>query len=715
MHKTKDNPSRLSSYACGLWLLLALLITDVSADADAPVYAYEYKEQSVAGGEDPTADSEDTLRVLYHRRFLNPLGISEAEQRLVEGYAAEAGLQPVWIEVDEPWQLLNHLLEGNGDLIVSQSQGLTGGIDGKVQLLEPWATTVQQVVSRQDSARINSIEDLAYRQVALKRSSPVWEQISAMLESNPGMDIITIPESMTEEEILQRVKTGGYDLTVMSSLYLKTWLPDHPELAAVFDITDRKQMAWAVKKEAAGLYQSLNTYLKKYLLAMNLSDIARDDLPALQEKRSIRLITYQSPTNLFYKNGKVVGFEYMLLNRFAKQNDMRVDLVLASSHEEMKSLLIEGKGDVIAASLPRQSMKSKELAYTEPYMYAAPVVVGRASGEPIVDIQDLDGRRIYLPVESPYRAHLETLRQWHGIDFQILGAEPNMNTEATLFMVSQGMYDLTVLPSHQIVSEFKRQIGLRAEFALGEPESNVWVVRSGDTRLLANLNNFIRNIYKKDYYNTLYTKYIRSPRPQNGNSRLLAKFDQLSPWDREIQEAAEKYDFDWRLIAAQMYQESGFNPSALSPVGAEGLMQIMPATAEELGVIDANDPGQSINAGVAYLGQLRDSFKEELLLEDRIWFSLAAYNAGPGRLNQVRKYTQELGLDPNRWFNNVETAMLKLSRPVERDGEQVVFCRCGQTVVYVREIKTLYQNYINLTEIAQFAGVTTPRPVADGI
>ncbi|MCG8325561.1 MAG: transglycosylase SLT domain-containing protein, partial [Thiotrichales bacterium] len=345
-------------------------------------------------------------------------------------------------------------------------------------------------------------------------------------------------------------------------------------------------------------------------------------------------------------------------------------------------------------------------AYTIPYLYSAPVVLGRAMYHRSLDIQDLEGRRIHLPAESPYRGHLEKLRRWHGIDFQIIDAHDGMNTESTLFMVSQGMYDLTVVPGHQLKSEFKRQIGLHAEFSLGEPESNVWAVRSGDSRLLANLNDFIRGEYKRHTYNTLYTHYIDTPRPQNGDSRLLSRINRLSPYDREIQQAAEKYHFDWRLIAAQMYRESQFDPQAVSPKGAEGLMQIMPATAEELGVEVPEDPRQSISAGVAYLGKLRDSFEDGLLLEDRIWFSLAAYNAGFGRIERIRDYTRQLGLDPDRWFDNVEAAMVKLARPAEHDGEPVIRCRCGETVAYVREIKTLYQNYIKLTEAPRLAGIS---------
>ncbi len=691
---TLPNLLRRHRVAAVLWVLLAVLSRDLLATDLLPA---------------DTSDSasDNTLRILYTRQFQNDVGISDVEQRLIATYAAEHDLELRWIEVDRRWQLLHHLHTGEGDIVLAENESLRAGIHDTATMLEPWSVSAQQVVNRKDSARISHIEDLAFRQVALKKSSPVFPLVKQMAEQHTGMDVVVIPELMSENDILQRVSTGQFDLTVMDSLRLNSLLPEHTDLNASFDLTSPQRMAWYVRPDSDTLAASLNTYLKKYLLAMNLSDIAKDDLPALQEKRNIRLITYQSPTNLFYKNGEIAGFEYELINRFAKKHRMRVELVLAESHEEMKQLLVSGQGDVIAASLPRQSLTSKELMFTQPYLYSAPVVVGRSSDDRIVDIHELEGRRIHLPAESPYMALLTQLQRWHGVEFQVIEAHKGMNTESTLFMVSQGMYDLTVVPSHQLKSELNRQIGLQSEFALTEPRSNVWAVRASDTKLLAQLNRFIANTYKNHTYNNLYAKYIRRPKTQNGDARLLARIEQLSPYDADIQRAAELHDFDWRLIVAQVYQESQFNPLAVSSVGAEGLMQIMPATAEDLGVDMPYDPQQSIAAGVAYLRQLRDSFEDELLLEDRIWFSLAAYNAGLGRIERVRRYTEQIGLDPNRWFGNVEAAMMQLAKPVERDGETKIRCRCGQTVVYVREIKTLYQNYIKLTEATELASFST--------
>ncbi len=132
-------------------------------------------------------------------------------------------------------------------------------------------------------------------------------------------------------------------------------------------------------------------------------------------------------------------------------------------------------------------------------------------------------------------------------------------------------------------------------------------------------------------------------------------------------------------------------------------MQIMPETAEYLGTEDLDNPVNSISAGVKYLSILRERFEDDLMLDNRTWFSLASYNAGYNRVKRARQLAVEMGLDKNSWFDNVEKAMLALAKPYKKEGEVVRNCRCGQTVVYVREIRTLYNNYVRLTQITQVA------------
>ena len=293
--------------------------------------------------------------------------------------------------------------------------------------------------------------------------------------------------------------------------------------------------------------------------------------------------------------------------------------------------------------------------------------------------------------------------QERGINFEIVDIAEGINTEETLYRVSHAIQDLTILGSHQVKAELTRQYGLKALFTLNEPVAQSWAVRVSDYKLLAAANDFIQKEYHRDTYNTLYSKYLSRPKNRKDESKLLAQVDELSPYDEFIKANAERHSFDWRLIAAQMYQESQFDPEAVSYAGAEGLMQIMPATANELGVENLYDPKSNISAGVKYMKILRDQFEQELPLEDKTWFTLASYNAGFARVKNARTLADKMGLDSNRWFGNVEKAMLALSKPYTRDGELRRLCHCGQAVIYVREIRSLYHNYVRLTETTQIA------------
>jgi membrane-bound lytic murein transglycosylase F len=123
-------------------------------------------------------------------------------------------------------------------------------------------------------------------------------------------------------------------------------------------------------------------------------------------------------------------------------------------------------------------------------------------------------------------------------------------------------------------------------------------------------------------------------------------------------------------------------------------MQIMPATAVELGIENLSDPEAAIHAGIRYLDWVRDRFEPELAVQDRMWFTLAAYNAGPGHVRDARRLAREIGLNPNRWFENVEKAMLLLSSVEYSSNARHGYCRCGEPVAYVRQIRERYNAYV---------------------
>jgi len=665
---------------------------------------------------DITPRDLEVIRASGTLRILVPEAESLAEMNPVElelltGFAASENVQYEWVSVARTESLYQRFAAGEGDMIALLGKGQSSEYPPGLTHTLPWGVSVQQLIGRAGGNGNNAknLEDLVVRQIALKKSSPAWPVLSDLSRGNFGMELQIIPENTDMKTVLDRVKSGYYDLAVADSLALPEDLVFHYQLEIVMNLTEDFFMSWGVRNEATELYQALNNFLHKRHLELEVGRNYRDDFPSIQQRRQLRLITYQSPVNYFYDRGRFKGFEYELVKKFAEKHRLRLDVVVANSQQQMREMLQSGKGDLIAASIPENLFsEDPDLQVTRPYNYAAPVLISRTE-ESLVDIRDLEGRTVVIASQSPYLDVLQEIRA-QGINFSILIADSNVNSETLLFRISRGIYDLTVIGSNEVNAELSRQLHLKAQFNLSEPQALTWAVRHNSNLLLSELDNFIELEYKKGFYNVIYSRYIDKPGTVNSDSRLFTQLDQLSPYDEIIHKYADLYSFDWRLIVAQIYQESQFNPWAVSVAGATGLMQLLPDTAVIVGITEVNDPDRNIYGGIRYMDSMRSLFEDDLAPEDRTWFTLAAYNAGYNRVKSARQLAEKMNLDKNKWFDNVEIAMQRLARPYVREGEVIRNCRCGQTVVYVREIKTLYKNYLRLTESVRSAATQERLP-----
>jgi membrane-bound lytic murein transglycosylase MltF len=182
-------------------------------------------------------------------------------------------------------------------------------------------------------------------------------------------------------------------------------------------------------------------------------------------------------------------------------------------------------------------------------------------------------------------------------------------------------------------------------------------VRPGNPLLLAALDAFVTQVGRTARLDAtvIFQRYYASlPRLRGALRRsALSRIGEYAP---HFQEAGDRYGFDWLLLGAQGFQESRLDPSARSPTGAVGLMQVLPSTGAQMGFPDLEKPRSNVLAGAAYLRHLRDEWFDDPAIspEDRSYFSLAAYNAGPGAIGDIRRRTGRAGLDPERWFGNVE-------------------------------------------------------------
>jgi membrane-bound lytic murein transglycosylase MltF len=263
-----------------------------------------------------------------------------------------------------------------------------------------------------------------------------------------------------------------------------------------------------------------------------------------------------------------------------------------------------------------------------------------------------------------------------------------LEDEDLIEMVNAGLIPLIVVDKHMV--DFWKQvfpaITVHDDVAVRTGGNIAWAIRKDSPQLKAAVDEFVpRNAKGTAIGNQILTRYFKSASyvKDAGSEAERKKFLALVQYFKKY---GDKYDVDWLLMAAQGYQESQLNQAAKSPVGAVGVMQVMPATGKELNVGDIAETEANIHAGVKYMRWMIDNYygKEPMTNLDKALFAFASYNAGAGRVSQLRKEAAKRGLDPNVWFHNVEYVA------ADKIG--------AETVTYVSNIYKYYIAYTLLVE-----------------
>ncbi len=390
-----------------------------------------------------------------------------------------------------------------------------------------------------------------------------------------------------------------------------------------------------------------------------------------------------------------MGFEYDLVHRLAQDLGVRVEMIVPPEGTDPLDWLREGRGDLVAAGLTARDISAEPgVALSRPYNVVTEDIVKRSDDLLLTGPHDLRGRRIVVRRDSSYWSTLSQPAA-RALGYELVAAPDHLTTEQIIHMVADGELDLTLADTHLVDIEGAWRGGVQNAFALSAPVELVWAVRKSNSELLEAVNAYLEQIYRSEFYNVKYEQYFRNPsRVRAHQQERLATLGQFSEWDELVKETAARYGFDWRLIVSQMYQESRFDPNARSFAGAEGLMQVLPRTAKQLGFEDLTDPQVAIEAGIMYLDWVRERFEPELDARERLWFTLAAYNAGPGHVRDARRLAAELGKDPNRWFGHVEEAIQLLAHPDHAQRARYGYCRGTEPVRYVAEVRDRYLAYV---------------------
>jgi membrane-bound lytic murein transglycosylase MltF len=425
------------------------------------------------------------------------------------------------------------------------------------------------------------------------------------------------------------------------------------------------------------------------------------DLDGMIERRLIRVLTVYSKTGYFIDRGTQRGLIYESfqqfeedLNKKLKSKHVRVHVAIVPvANDELIPALLDGRGDIVAAGKLVTEWRREKVDFTNPTRsHVSSIVVTGPGAPPIATVQDLGGKEVYLHQADISRQGLDQfnamLAKAGKPPVKIRPAPEVLAEEDILEMVNAGIVQATVV--HDYVAQFWQQvftnIVLNKGAAVRTDGQIAMMVRKNSPQLMAELNGFLARYPEGSLKrNVLLQKYLKNTqyaKPATSKSEV-AKFEQVVKFLRKY---SDQYSLDYLLMGAQAYQESGLDQNRKSAVGAIGVMQLMPATGKDMKVGDIRQVEPNIHAGVKYIRFMMDQFyaNEPMDTLNKGLFTFASYNAGPGRIKQLRELAAKRGLNPNVWFNNVElVAAEKIGR---------------ETVQYVSNIYKYYLAYKMLME-----------------
>lgn len=440
------------------------------------------------------------------------------------------------------------------------------------------------------------------------------------------------------------------------------------------------------------------------------------DLEDIQEAGVLKVITTYSPTGYFIYKGKTMGFEYELFKRIADELGVGLEMVLARNVDSVIPMLNRGQGDIIALGYTITSDRKEYVSFTDPYVITHQALVQRKPKNwrkmtrdqidkaLIKDVTQLIHDTISVRKNSSYYRRLRELSNELGDSIYIRVLPGEISDEEIIQKVAEGEIRYSVIDYNKaaIHKSYFPDIDVGTPVSLSQRIA--WAVRKTSPKLLRSINQELRRMKKMPDYNVIYRRYFENRSYFNrrlDSEYYTAETGKFSEYDEIVKKYAKDLGWDWVLVKSLIYQESQFRNTENSWSGAQGLMQLMPATAVELGIDDPRDPEQNIRAGSLYLKRMFDQWETIPDSVQRIKFAMASYNCGYGHIRDAQRLAHKQGKDSLRWDNGVDFFVTKLSDPgyyndpIVRHG----YARGSEPYEYVRDIFERYSHYRTITQI----------------
>lgn len=452
-----------------------------------------------------------------------------------------------------------------------------------------------------------------------------------------------------------------------------------------------------------------------FIIALSLlvaCDDAKPQLEQIKARGELHVVSRYGLTNYYVKGNELSGFEYELAEKLAKRLNVKLKITVPESLGQMLEMIEIGQADIAAAGLTITPARQQRLQFGPVYHEVSQQVIYRHGSRRPADVSALNDGQLEVVGNSSHVENLQSLQQ----EFPSLAWIENheLDNSGLMELVQLEMIDYTVADSNEMAANQTLFPELRVAFDLSDPQPLAWgLKRNEDTSLHDEVVAFFEEIESSGYLGQLiesYYGYIR--RFDYVDTRTIHRriLTHLPEYQSLLMEAAQEYGFDWRFLAAVAYQESHWNPNAVSATGVRGLMMLTQATATEMGVTDREDPQESIMAGTAYLKHMKERLPESISEPDLTWLALAAYNIGLGHLEDARVLTEMNGGNPNSWADVRENLPL-LSKPKWYEQTRFGYARGGEPVRYVDNIRRYYDIILHSQDVSPFQIEPTSPPL----
>lgn len=415
-----------------------------------------------------------------------------------------------------------------------------------------------------------------------------------------------------------------------------------------------------------------------------------NELERVLQQKELVVLTRNAATTYYEGPHGPVGMEYDLAKGFADHLGVKLRIVVVSTVSEILSRLAEGEADLAAAGLTITQPRKVWARFTTPYQHITQQLVYRTGTKRPKNLEQLEGT-LEVVADSSHEERLHTLQtEFHDLSWI---ENKEADSEELLTLVWERLIDYTVADSNEIMMNQRYLPELRVAFDLTEPEPLAWAFpKFKDDSIHKAANEYFKQIadsgqlaqINERYYGHLnHFDYVGTRTFKQHVQQRLPEFRHLFEY------AGKEFGVDWILLAATAYQESHWDPDAVSPTGVRGIMMLTQNTAREVGVKKRTDPVESIRGGALYLRKLMKKVPERVQEPDRTWLALAAYNVGYGHLEDARIITQSQGGNPDSW-KDVKNSLPLLRKRKWHKNTKHGYARGSEALQYVENIRSYY-------------------------